>query len=78
MLEKELLLNLLSHADMEDEGNQRTIKILYLIALKRIKMTDSKHEPGTQLDDVSELYNSLDDRKRRLLYVFARGLSDTN
>ncbi len=78
MLEKELLFNLLSHADMEDEGNQRTIKILYLIALKRIKMTDRKQEPDTQLEDITELYNSLDDRKRRLLYVFARGLSDKN
>ncbi len=74
MLEKELLLNLLSHADMEDEGNQKTIRILYLIALKRIKTTDS----DVQTDDISELYNSLDDRKRRLLYVFARGLSDKN
>ena len=74
MLEKELLLNLLSHADMEDEGNQKTIRILYLIALKRIKTTDS----DVQTDDISELYNSLDDRKRRLVYVFARGLSEKN
>lgn len=74
MLEKELLLNLISHADIEDEGNQKTIRILYLIALKRIKTTDS----DVQTDDISELYNSLDDRKRRLVYVFARGLSEKN
>lgn len=74
MIERDLLMNLLNHADMDDKENQRTIRVLYAIALKRIKMT----EGNTQLDDISELYNSLDDRKRRLLCVFAKGLSEKN
>lgn len=74
MIERELLINLLNNADMNDERNQKTIRVLYEVALKRIKMTDS----NTQRDDISELYNSLDDRRQRLVYVFARGLSDKN
>lgn len=74
MIEKELLMNLLNNADMSDEENKRTIKILYQIARRRIKVSDDLIDSIDMFDDITELYDKSDYRKRRLLYVFAQGL----
>ncbi len=73
MIEKELLMNLINSADMSDEGNQKTIKILYEIALRRIKVTEDI-DAIDRLDDISEWYKTADDRRQKILYVFAKAL----
>ena len=73
MIEKELLMTLINNADISDERNQRTIKILYEIALKRIKVTEDI-DTIDRLDDISEWYKTADDRRQKILYVFAKTL----
>lgn len=73
MIEKELLMSLINSADMSDEGNQKTIKILYQIALRRIKVTEDI-DTIDRLDDISEWYKTADDRRQKILYVFAKAL----